>query len=115
GRGVKPGVCVLIGNPKTEDGIARLKAMVETTSGFALSEKDLEIRGSGDVFGTRQSGAPPFKVADPMREIELLQMARRDAGHWIGESPHLDRPEDALARRRLLKAHGQWLGLGDVG
>ena len=115
GRGVKPGVCVLIGNPKTEDGIARLKAMVDTTSGFELSEKDLEIRGSGDVFGTRQSGAPPFKVADPMREIELLQMARRDAGHWIGESPNLDRPEDALARRRLLKAHGQWLGLGDVG
>ena len=115
GRGDKPGVCVLIGNPKTEDGIARLKAMVETTSGFDLSEKDLEIRGAGDVFGTRQSGAPPFKVADPLKEIELLQMARRDAGHWIGESPNLDRPEDALARRRLLKAHGQWLGLGDVG
>ncbi|PCI07585.1 ATP-dependent DNA helicase RecG [bacterium] len=115
GRGDKPGVCVLIGNPKTEDGIARLKAMVETTSGFELSEKDLEIRGAGDVFGTRQSGAPPFKVADPLKEIELLQMARRDAGNWIAESPNLDRPEDALARRRLLKAHGQWLGLGDVG
>ena len=115
GRGEKPGVCVLIGNPKTEDGIARLKAMVETNSGFVLSEKDLEIRGAGDVFGTRQSGAPPFRVADPLKEFELLQMARRDAGHWIGESPTLDRTEDALARRRLLKAHGQWLGLGDVG
>ena len=115
GRGEKPGVCVLIGNPKTEDGIARLKAMVETSSGFDLSEKDLEIRGAGDVFGTRQSGAPPFKVADPLKEIELLQMARRDAGRWISESPNLDRAEDALARRRLLKAHGQWLGLGDVG
>ncbi len=115
GRGEKPGVCVLIGNPKTEDGIARLQAMVDTTSGFELSEKDLEIRGAGDVFGTRQSGAPPFKVADPFREIELLQMARRDAGHWIAESPTLGRPADALARRRLLKAHGQWLGLGDVG
>ena len=115
GRGEKPGVCVLIGHPKTEDGIARLRAMVQTSSGFELSEKDLEIRGAGDVFGTRQSGAPPFKVADPLKEFELLQMARRDAGHWIGESPNLDRPEDALARRRLLKAHGQWLGLGDVG
>lgn len=115
GRGEKPGVCVLIGNPKTKDGIARLKAMVETNSGFVLSEKDLEIRGAGDVFGTRQSGAPPFKVADPLKEFELLEMARRDAGHWIGESPTLDRSEDAIARRRLLKAHGQWLGLGDVG
>jgi ATP-dependent DNA helicase RecG len=115
GRGDKPGVCVLVGNPKTDDGIARIQAMVDTTSGFTLSEKDLEIRGAGDVFGTRQSGAPPFRVADPLKEIELLQMARRDAGHWIGESPRLDRQEDALARRRLLKAHGKWLGLGDVG
>jgi len=115
GRGDKPGVCVLIGNPKTEDGIARLRAMVDTNSGFELSEKDLEIRGAGDVFGTRQSGAPPFKVADPFKEFELLEMARRDAAAWISDSPTLDRQEDALARRRLLKAHGQWLGLGDVG
>lgn len=115
GRGTKPGVCVLIGNPTTEDGIARLNAMVETTSGFVLAEKDLEIRGAGDVFGTRQSGMSPFKVADPMRDMELLQMARRDAAEWIAQSPTLERPGDALARRRLLKAHGQWLGLGDVG
>ncbi len=115
GRGEKPGVCVLIGNPTTEDGMARLNAMVETTSGFVLAERDLEIRGAGDVFGTRQSGAPPFRVADPLRDTELLQMARRDAAAWIAESPTLDRAEDALARRRLLKAHGKWLGLGDVG
>ncbi|MAO25058.1 MAG: ATP-dependent DNA helicase RecG [Phycisphaerae bacterium] len=115
GRGQKPGVCVLIGNPKTEDGIARLNAMVETTSGFVLAEKDLDIRGAGDVFGTRQSGMMPFKVADPMKDTELLQMARRDAAEWIAQSPTLERPEDTLARRRMLKAHGQWLGLGDVG
>ena len=115
GRGQKPGVCVLIGNPKTEDGIARLNAMVETTSGFVLAEKDLDIRGAGDVFGTRQSGMMPFKMADPMKDTELLQMARRDAAEWIAQSPTLERPEDTLARRRMLKAHGQWLGLGDVG
>ena len=115
GRGEKLGVCVLIANPSTDDGIKRLQAMVDTTSGFVLSETDLEIRGAGDVFGTRQSGAPPFLVADPFKEFELLQMARRDAAEWISQSPVLDRAEDALARRRLLKAHGQWLGLGDVG
>lgn len=115
GRGEKGGVCVLIGNPKTEDGAARLNAMVQTTSGFVLAEKDLEIRGAGDVFGTRQSGAPPFRVADPMKDMELLQLARRDAADWIAESPTLGREADALARRRMLKAHGQWLGLGDVG
>ncbi len=115
GRGEKPGVCVLIGNPKTDDGAARLNAMVETSSGFILAEKDLEIRGAGDVFGTRQSGAPPFRVADPMKDIELLQMARRDAADWIGRSPTLEESGDVLARRRMLKAHGQWLGIGDVG
>ncbi|MHA7813756.1 MAG: ATP-dependent DNA helicase RecG [Phycisphaerales bacterium] len=115
GRGQKPGVCVLIGSPKTDDGVARLNAMVETVSGFVLAERDLEIRGAGDVFGTRQSGAPPFRVADPMKDTELLQMARRDAADWISRSPTLDQTEDQLARRRMLKAHGRWLGLGDVG
>lgn len=115
GRGEKPGVCVLIGAPTTDDGSARLNAMVETTSGFVLAEKDLDIRGAGDVFGTRQSGAPPFRVADPLRDTTLLQMARRDAGEWIARSPELGDDRDALVRRRLLRTHGKWLGLGDVG
>ncbi len=115
GRGDKPGFCVLIGEPNTDDGILRLKAMVETTSGFVLSERDLDIRGPGDVFGTRQSGMAPFRVANPLKDHELLHMARRDAAKWIAMSANLDRPEDTLARRRLLKSHGKWLGIGDVG
>ena len=75
----------------------------------------MEIRGPGELFGVRQSGLAPFKVADLARDLDLLKMARRDAAAWIVSSPHLSRPEDALARRRLLRAHGQWLGLGDVG
>ena len=89
--------------------------MAETASGFELAEKDLELRGPGEVFGQRQSGAPPFKVADLVRDRELLAMARRDAAAWIVRSPRLEGPGDGLARRRLLKAHGAWLGLGDVG
>lgn len=115
GRGDKAGYCVLIGEPTTDDGIQRLRAMTETTSGFVLSEKDLEIRGPGDVFGTRQSGIAPFRVADPLKDLELLQMARRDAADWIAQSPNLDRAQDTAARRRLLKSHGKWLGIGDVG
>jgi transcription-repair coupling factor (superfamily II helicase) len=115
GRGTKPGRCVLIADPTTTDGQARLAAMAATTSGFVLAEKDMEIRGPGEVFGQRQSGAPPFKVADLVADAELLAMARRDAQAWIEASPHLDRGSDALAKRRLLKAHGDWLGFGDVG
>ena len=115
GRGRKRSVCVLIGEPKTPDGELRLAAIAKTTDGFALAEKDLEIRGPGEVFGQRQAGAPPFKVADLMRDRELLVMARRDAGAWIERSPELRGPGEDLLRKRLLRLHGKWLGLGDVG
>ena len=115
GRGSKPGACVLIADPKTGDGTERIKVMTETTDGFVLAERDFAIRGPGDVFGTRQSGVPPFKVADPIKDSALLDIARRDAAAWIALSPNLAGPGDALARRRLLRLHGPWLGLGDVG
>ncbi|MEM7228885.1 MAG: ATP-dependent DNA helicase RecG [Planctomycetota bacterium] len=114
GRGTQPSACILIGDPTTDDGIARVDALVETDDGFRIAEKDLEIRGPGELFGARQSGLPPFRVADIMRDLELLQMARRDATEWIQRSPRLDEPQDRLLRRRLLKAYGEALGLGDV-
>lgn len=115
GRGSKPGACVLIADPKTDAGTERMKVMTGTTSGFELAERDFALRGPGDVFGTRQSGVPPFKVADPLRDAELLNIARRDAAEWIALNPTLAGPEDALVRRRLIRVHGPWLGLGDVG
>jgi ATP-dependent DNA helicase RecG len=115
GRGSKPGACVLVADPKTDDGIERIRVMCETTSGFELAERDFALRGPGDVFGTRQSGVPPFRIADPLRDAALLDLARRDAAAWIGLNPTLAGPEDALVRRRLIKVHGPWLGLGDVG
>lgn len=115
GRGKKRSVCVLIADPKTPDAEQRLAAMAATTDGFALAEKDLEIRGPGEVFGQKQAGAPPFKVADLMRDRELLVMARRDAAAWIERSPELHAPGEDLLRKRLLRLHGKWLGLGDVG
>jgi RecG-like helicase len=58
---------------------------------------------------------PPFKIADLVKDAALLRLARRDAAAWIKKSPHLDAPEEALLRKRLLKSHGPWLELGDVG
>jgi ATP-dependent DNA helicase RecG len=117
GRGSKKSVCVLIGEEpqtSTPDAIARLDVMARTTDGFELAEKDLEIRGPGEVFGLRQAGAPPFRVADLMIDRDLLALARKDAKDWVAASPRLDKPEEKTLRTRLLKAHGQWLGLGDV-
>ena len=115
GRGSKPGACVLIADPKTDDAVQRINSMCETASGFELAERDFALRGAGDVFGTRQSGVPPFRVADPLRDAALLDLARRDAAVWIGANPTLAGDDDALVRRRLIKTHGPWLGLGDVG
>jgi ATP-dependent DNA helicase RecG len=115
GRGEKPSVCYLIADPKTPDGEARLRVMETISDGFALAEKDFEIRGPGEVLGLKQSGLPPFKVADLVRDRALLEMARRDAAEWVARSPALAWPEEALIKRRLLKAFGEALGLADVG
>jgi ATP-dependent DNA helicase RecG len=115
GRGAAASRCILIADPVTADAQARLAAIAETTDGFVLAEKDLELRGPGELFGARQAGAAPFRVADLARDLPLLQMARRDAAEWIARSPTLDGRDEALVLRRLLKAHGESLGIGDVG
>jgi ATP-dependent DNA helicase RecG len=115
GRGAKPSACVLIGEASTDEGRRRLEAMAETGSGFVLAERDLEIRGPGELFGARQSGLPPFRVADLTRDLPLLNMARRDASAWIDRSPRLDQPGETLVRRRIMKQYGHALGIADVG
>lgn len=113
GRGTLPGVCALIASPTTEEGIQRLEAIVETTDGFKIAERDLEIRGPGELFGAKQSGIAPFKVARLPRDFDLLRLARRNAVEWIKHDPTLQ--NSPLLRSRLLQAHGEQLGLGDVG
>jgi len=100
GRGDKEGVCVLIGEAVTD--------------GFRLAEEDLKLRGMGEIFGVRQSGQNPFRLAKFPEDTDLLLMARRDAIAWIERSPNLSAPAEHLLLRRLLKRHGEMLGLGDV-
>ena len=114
GRGEHRSLCVLIADPGTPDGQARIDAIVATNDGFAIAEKDLEIRGPGELFGARQAGAAPFRVAELPRDLDLLRMARRDAEKWIRDNPTLAGARDALLRKRLLKTHGESLGLADV-
>jgi ATP-dependent DNA helicase RecG len=115
GRGPKGGVCVLVADPITDDGRARLEAIKSTADGFRISELDLAIRGPGELFGARQSGLPPFKVADLARDLGLLERARRDATDWIARSPLLAADDERLIRRTVLQTYGEALGLGDVG
>ena len=115
GRGAKRGVCAFIGEPATEDGERRLAAIAESDDGFRIAELDLEIRGPGELFGARQSGTAPFRVADLVSDLDLLRQARSDASEWIERDPALLGPDATLLRRRLLATYGESLGLGDVG
>ncbi len=115
GRGNKPSACYLVADPATDEARERLRVMESTTDGFVLAEKDLELRGPGEVFGTRQSGLAPLRLANFTRDRDLLALARRDASAWIDRSPALSTPSEATLLRRVLKAHGEFLGLGDVG
>src|SRR5262245_58243643 len=80
GRGAGQSFCVLLtGDKKTAIAKERLGIMEETTDGFRIAEKDLEIRGQGDILGTRQSGIQSFKVSNIVRDLEILTEARREA------------------------------------
>ena len=80
GRGAQKSHCILVAPGRmTDDGRARLETMVRTTNGFEIAETDLLIRGPGEFFGTRQSGELGFHVANPLRDRELLERARKEA------------------------------------
>ncbi|EST52684.1 ATP-dependent DNA helicase [Brevibacillus panacihumi W25] len=85
GRGSEQSYCVLIADPKSEIGKERMRVMCETTDGFELSQRDLELRGPGDFFGTKQSGLPEFKVADLLSDYKALEVARQEAAHLVAE------------------------------
>ena len=80
GRGAAKSHCVLVGPTRmTEEAKARLEAMVRTSNGFEIAETDLELRGPGEFFGTRQSGSLGFQIANPMRDRAVLDLARQEA------------------------------------
>ncbi|UTH17287.1 ATP-dependent DNA helicase RecG [Macrococcoides goetzii] len=100
GRSSHQSYCILVGNPETETGIERLQIMTQTTDGFILSEKDLEMRGPGDFFGVKQSGLPDFKVANIVEDYRMLEVARDEASEII-LSGMIDSPELSFLKQRL--------------
>ncbi len=115
GRGSEKSYCILLGDPQTETGEARLKAMTHTSDGFEIAEMDLKLRGPGQFFGTRQHGLPEFKMADITSELALLQLAREDAVELLRDDANLKSPEHRPLRAALLKQFGDTLQLAQVG
>ncbi len=111
GRGVHASECLLLYQaPMTETGKARLQALVDTNDGFVIAERDLELRGPGDFFGTRQSGLPTFRVGDLGRDSAIMEQARREAQDWIATDEGI--AELAGRLRHQWKAR---FGLAEVG
>jgi len=101
GRGEFQSMCVLLANPKTDEGKERMMSMTETNDGFRLAEKDLELRGPGDFFGKKQSGLPEFKMADLVHDYRTLDVARQDAAKIIYDDAFWENDEYKSLREML--------------
>jgi ATP-dependent DNA helicase RecG len=117
GRGAAKSYCVLMtGGKASEDGERRLDAMVRTSDGFQIAELDLELRGPGEFFGTRQAGMPSFQVANLIRDRQLLEAAKREAAMVLaGPNSEISQAEiDAALRYMRTRWHKSY-GLAEVG
>jgi len=117
GRGAAKSYCILMtGGKVTEDGERRLNAMVRTNDGFQIAELDLELRGPGEFFGTKQAGLPSFNVANLIRDRELLELAKREAAAVLA-GPNSEITQVEISRA-LVAMRTRWkltYGLVEVG
>lgn len=115
GRGAHRSFCILQGAPGTDDAWRRLRVMTQTTDGFRIAEEDLRIRGMGNLLGREQSGFPPLRVGDLLRDADILLAAREEAFRIIEADPRLEDPRYALLRARaraLYKLAGSFVKVG---
>ncbi|MCX2455968.1 ATP-dependent DNA helicase RecG [Lacticaseibacillus nasuensis] len=103
GRGNAAAQCILIADPKNDTGVTRMQTMVTTTDGFKLAEEDLALRGSGDIFGQKQSGLPEFRVGDPVGDYASLNVAQQEAARLFKQDPTLSASEFAPLRAYLAR------------
>ncbi len=94
GRGERQSYCFLIADPSSDYGKERMKTMVQITDGFVIAQRDLELRGPGDVLGTAQAGLPQFKVGDPVKDLKILQIAQMEAATIINDPEFRNKAEN---------------------
>ncbi|MDE1920525.1 MAG: ATP-dependent DNA helicase RecG [Candidatus Omnitrophica bacterium] len=111
GRGAQDAVCVLLGDPVTQEAAMRLDAIAQTTDGFRIAEEDLKIRGPGHYFGRHQHGLNELKMSNPITQIEILEKAREDAVILTKNDPQLNGMEHRLIKETIKKRYPQYLDL----
>ncbi|HUP81548.1 MAG TPA: ATP-dependent DNA helicase RecG [Pirellula sp.] len=115
-RGSFPGyVCVFAKTGVAPEENARLSVLASTDDGFRLAEQDLQMRGPGDLLGTKQVGLPPLRIADLVRDADVLIQARGLAQKIVEHDPNLEMAEHAKLKRQVKQRHGAVVALGDVG
>lgn len=115
GRGKHRSVCILVQRKPNPESTHRLEILVKTSDGFKIAEEDLKIRGTGDLFGTRQHGLPNLKLADLVTDTELLQQARKAAFAVVDDDPQLRKPHHAGLRHTVLTQFNDLLGFAKIG
>ena len=116
GRGSSQSYCFLLASFKiSEVARQRLEIMVETTDGFRIAEEDLKIRGSGDIYGTRQSGLPDLKLLDLATDFDVVNKAKEIADEIVSVDPHLRKPEHRSLRDKILSDENKLFLYNEVG
>ncbi|MCB0037208.1 MAG: ATP-dependent DNA helicase RecG, partial [Anaerolineales bacterium] len=110
GRGEHKSYCILIADETTPEAEERLTALEQTNDGFQLAEKDLELRGPGEFFGRRQSGLPELTLSS-LTDMDMLQLARREADQILGQDPHLQQEKHLILQERIIHF---WENAADV-
>jgi ATP-dependent DNA helicase RecG len=106
GRGDEESFCILFSGTESEESVERLTAFAATESGFKIAEKDLGMRGAGDVVGEKQHGLPDLKIGDFVKDAAVLSAARDEAAALVAKDPKLALPEHAALRRALKERFG---------
>lgn len=114
GRGPQQSFCLLLASGKGELARRRLDALVKSSDGFAIAEEDLRIRGPGEFFGVRQWGVPEFRAANLVRDVQWLELARRDAFALLADDPSLSEPAHRALRTAMLHRWQAKLTLGSI-
>lgn len=109
GRGREDAVCLLVSDPKTDEGKERIKAILSTTDGFKIAQHDLEIRGPGRYFGRHQHGLNELKVANPATQMDILEIARKEAIALTSDDPRLSKDDNAVIKEIIKRRYPTYL------
>lgn len=115
GRGEHESYCILLADPKTDEAAQRLKAIEGTLDGFQIAEADLNIRGPGEFFGTKQHGLPEIKFGNIVKDFDIMELARKEAFSLVAKDPDLKEEHHMLLKQALISRFKGRLDLARVG